>query len=91
MIAGHTVHAGGGAFDELELLRAGDAIEVSTSRGVLKYRVAGVSTYRKQALARNAAEVFDQSGPGRLVLVTCEDWDGRTYLSNVVVVARLMA
>jgi hypothetical protein len=24
---------------------------------------------------------------GRLVLVTCEDWDGTRYLSNVVVVA----
>jgi LPXTG-site transpeptidase (sortase) family protein len=91
VITGHTVHAGGGAFDELERLRAGDSIEVSTSRGVLNYRVAGVSTYRKQALARSAAELFDQSGPGRLVLVTCEDWNGRTYLSNVVVVARLMA
>ncbi|WP_433020244.1 class F sortase [Kribbella sp. CA-294648] len=91
VITGHTVHAGGGAFDELERLRAGDRIEVSTSRGVLNYRVAGVSTYRKQPLARRAAELFDQSGPGRLVLVTCEDWNGRTYLSNVVVVARLMA
>ena len=91
VITGHTVHAGGGAFDELERLRAGDRIEVGTSRGVLNYRVAGVSTYRKQALARSAAELFDQSGPGRLVLVTCEDWNGRTYLSNVVVVARLMA
>jgi hypothetical protein len=25
--------------------------------------------------------------PGRLVLVTCEDWNGARYLSNVVVIA----
>ena len=91
MITGHTVHAGGGAFDELEQLRAGDVVVVTTSRGTLRYQVTGVTTYRKQALARNAAAVFDQSVPGRLVLVTCEDWTGKVYLSNVVVVAQRMA
>ena len=25
--------------------------------------------------------------PGRLVLITCEDWNGTTYLSNAVVFA----
>jgi streptomycin 6-kinase len=34
-----------------------------------------------------AEELFSQRVPGRLVLVTCEDWDGREYLSNVVVIA----
>ena len=28
-----------------------------------------------------------QEVPGRLVVLTCEDWDGARYLSNVVVVA----
>jgi hypothetical protein len=31
--------------------------------------------------------VFAQDVPGRLVLVTCEDWDGSGYLSNAVVIA----
>jgi hypothetical protein len=31
--------------------------------------------------------VFRQRGPGRLVLITCEDWNGTTYLSNAVVFA----
>jgi len=91
VITGHTVHNGGGAFDELERLRGGDVVVVSTSRGTVRYRVTGVTTYRKQAFARRAATVLDQGSPGRLVLITCEDWTGKVYLSNVVVVAQPMA
>lgn len=87
IITGHTVHDGGGAFDDLERLSAGDAVAVTTGRGALNYVVSSVTTYRKKALAKQAAQLFDQSVPGRLVLVTCEDWDGTAYLSNVVVVA----
>ena len=91
VITGHTVHDGGGAFDDLEQLRSGDVVTVTTSRGRLNYRVTGVTTYRKQSLARNAASVFDQNVAGRLVLITCEDWTGKVYLSNVVVVAQRVA
>jgi LPXTG-site transpeptidase (sortase) family protein len=90
VITGHTVHTGGGAFDDLEQLRAGDA-RVTTSRGLLRYQVSGVTTYRKQTLTKDAAKVFDQNVAGRLVLITCEDWNGKVYLSNVVVVAQRMA
>ena len=38
-------------------------------------------------MADHAERLFSQDVPGRLVLVTCEDWDGERYLSNVVVVA----
>jgi LPXTG-site transpeptidase (sortase) family protein len=91
IITGHTVHDGGGAFDDLGKLRAGSVVVVTTSRGQLRYQVTSITTYRKQALAKSAAQVFDQGVPGRLVLVTCEDWNGKVYLSNVVVVARRMA
>jgi LPXTG-site transpeptidase (sortase) family protein len=87
VITGHTVHAGGGAFDDLGQLQKGDQVVVATARGSLRYRVAGITTYRKQALATHAEQVFDQSVPGRLVLITCEDWNGKVYLSNVVVIA----
>jgi len=87
IITGHTVHDGGGAFDDLGRLRAGDAVKVTTGRGTITYVVASVTTYRKKALAKQAARVFDQSIPGRLVLVTCEDWDGTAFLSNAVVIA----
>ena len=46
-----------------------------------------MTTYRKGTLAANAAEVFDQTGPERLAIVTCADWNGEIYLSNTVVIA----
>ncbi|TCC38787.1 class F sortase [Kribbella speibonae] len=91
VITGHTVHNGGGAFDNLDKLVPGSTVRVSTSRGQVQYRVATVTTYRKATLAKRAAQLFDQSVRGRLVLVTCEDWNGEVYLSNVVVVALPMA
>jgi LPXTG-site transpeptidase (sortase) family protein len=87
LITGHTVHTGGGAFDDLETLRRGDRVRVRTAKGVLDYRVTGVTIYRKATLARDAERVFSQTVPGRLVLITCEDWDGSEYLSNAVVFA----
>jgi LPXTG-site transpeptidase (sortase) family protein len=87
LITGHTVHTGGGAFDDLETLRPGDTVRVRTAKGPIRYEVTGVTVYRKAGLASDAAQVFRQRGPGRLVLITCEDWNGTTYLSNAVVFA----
>ena len=58
-----------------------------TEKGLIGYRVTKVRIYRKATLAKDAQEVFSQTGPGGLVLITCEDWDGTKYLSNVVVYA----
>ncbi|MGN6252272.1 MAG: class F sortase [Marmoricola sp.] len=88
LVSGHTVHTGGGALDHLGRLHPGDRVVVGTDRGRLVYRVARVETPSKQQLARRARALFGSSGPGRLVLVTCGDWDGTSYLSNVVVIAR---
>ena len=88
VLTGHTVHTGGGAFDDLEELDAEDEVVVRTDRGALGYDVVSVEVLGKGELARRSADVFEQSGPARLVLVTCEDWDGTEYLSNVVVTAR---
>ena len=87
LIAGHTVHTGGGALDDLEDLRRGDRVVVRTHRGRLSYGVVRVRTYSKGRLAQVAPRVFSQHVGGRLVLITCEDWDGERYLSNVVVTA----
>ena len=38
-------------------------------------------------LAQDAQRVFSQTGPGRLVLITCEDWNGSGYDSNAIVFA----
>jgi LPXTG-site transpeptidase (sortase) family protein len=87
VVAGHTVHTGGGALDRLGDLRPGDAVVVRTARGRLDYVVRRVVVLRKGTLAERAPQLFDQRGPGRLVLVTCTDWDGTRYLGNTVVIA----
>ena len=87
LITGHTVHTGGGAFDDLETMREGQSVRVRTSRGLLEYAVSSVTVYRKSTLARDAGRIFSQTVPGRLVLITCEDWNGSGYDSNAVVVA----
>ena len=87
LITGHTVHTGGGAFDDLDTLRKGDHVAVRTARGLIRYAVSGVTVYRKQSLARDAEKVFSQKVPGRLVLITCEDWNGSGYDSNAIVFA----
>lgn len=87
LVTGHTVSSGGGAFDDLDTLGRGDVVRVRTGSGSIRYVVSGVRVYRKASLARDAKRVFSQSVPGRLVLITCEDWNGSTYLSNAVVIA----
>lgn len=87
LITGHTVSTGGGAFDNLDTLVAGNHARVRTPKGDVRYKVTGVTIYRKSSLAKDAARVFSQEVPGRLVLVTCEEWNGEVYLSNAVVFA----
>jgi LPXTG-site transpeptidase (sortase) family protein len=88
VITGHTVHAGGGAFDDLETLGRGDRVVVGSADDEVAYRVQSVQVLSRAELARRSASLFSRSGPGRLVLVTCEDWDGTVYRSNVVVTAK---
>ena len=87
VITGHTVHTGGGALDELDDLRAGDTVRVSTANGTIGYRVSEVSILSKTQFAHRAQKVFSSTVPGRLVLITCTDWDGQDYLSNTLVYA----
>ena len=87
LVTGHTVHTGGGAMDDLEQLDTGDRVWMRTDRGRIGYQVRSVVVLGKGELAERAARLFSQETRGRLVLITCEDWDGRQYLSNVVVTA----
>lgn len=87
LLSGHTVSTGGGALDLLHELRPTDRFTVRTAEGRIHYEVVRVAVYSKPALARASERVFSQQVPGRLVLVTCTDYDGAEYLSNTVVVA----
>ncbi|WP_307816621.1 class F sortase [Nocardioides limicola] len=87
LLTGHTVSSGGGVFDDLGALPVGATVEVATEEGTLTYVVDTVDYLTIPQLAARAEELFDSAGPERLLLVTCEGWDGSAYEGNTVVVA----
>ncbi|WP_416955522.1 class F sortase [Nocardioides sp. T5] len=89
VLAGHTVHDGGGVFDDLAGLQPGDTIEVFTDRRALDFTVRSVRDLGRAELAARAGRLFATAGAPGLVLVTCTDWDGERYRGNTVVVARV--
>jgi LPXTG-site transpeptidase (sortase) family protein len=91
VITGHTVHTGGGALDHLDKLVVGDTVRVRTDRGWIGYVVQRARIYPTTELARDAERIFRLGGSGRLVLITCDDWNGSFYESNAVVFATPVA
>ncbi|MFT4084482.1 MAG: class F sortase [Nocardioides sp.] len=88
VITGHTVHTGGGSLNRLGRLKEQQEVDVVTRRGTFQYQVDDVVVLSRAQLADRARRLFGQGhGQGRLVLVTCTDWNGSEYLSNVVVLA----
>ncbi|GGS14148.1 class F sortase [Actinokineospora fastidiosa] len=92
VLAGHVNWQGRtGPFAELWDARAGDPVSVVALDGrVWEYRVSEVVTLPKDDLPARAEELFGQTGPHRLVLVTCGGrWVGGAdgYESNRIVVA----
>jgi LPXTG-site transpeptidase (sortase) family protein len=88
VLVGHAIrNKGGGVFDDLGDLRRGDAIEVDGAHSTLTYRVQSNDVLSKDDLARNAEQIFDQTGTGRLVVITCGDFDGTVWRSNIVIIA----
>jgi len=83
VLVGHNVSSGGGALTNIGRLSRGDPVEV----GDLDFEVTDIEVVNKDELPGRASELFDQSAPGRVVLVTCGEWDGTAFLSNVVVTA----
>lgn len=88
VLTGHAVHTGGGVLDRLPQLETGARVDVRTDEGSMRYRVTSVRTLGRDAVAAQTTRLFGQDrGDGRLVLVSCTDWDGSVYESNVVVTA----
>jgi LPXTG-site transpeptidase (sortase) family protein len=90
VLAGHVDDRvqGEGAFADLGGLRPGDEVGVGTGDGAVTYRVREVLSFTKEALPVD--DLFRETGPPRLVLVTCDgpfDRAARSYRDNLVVVA----
>lgn len=87
LLTGHTVHTGGGVFNNLGRLHVGDQIEVRTADGWLAYTVHRVLYLTVDQLSRRAPSLFAADRGPRLALVTCAAWDGVQYGGNTVVMA----
>jgi LPXTG-site transpeptidase (sortase) family protein len=88
VMVGHTVrNQGGGVFDHIGDLSRGDAVEVKGSDSTLTYHVKSIDVLSKGEFARDAEEIFAQTGAGRLVIITCDEWDGTVWRSNIVTIA----
>ncbi|GGO70960.1 class F sortase [Nocardioides deserti] len=89
VVTGHTVHTGGGALARVPSLKQGQRVLVVSRKGTVRYRVTTVQVMSRARLAERAEALFGQDhGRGRLVLVTCSDWNGSYFENNVVVLAR---
>jgi sortase (surface protein transpeptidase) len=88
---GHAVAGGGGVFKNLQELKVGDDVAVTTLTGTLTDRVDCTVIYVKCGEIQDSPEVMDKV-PGRLVLVTCLlGPNGTRTNKNFVVQAMLVA
>lgn len=90
LLTGHTWHRGGGVMDDLGKVEKGDDVQVHTDGEEIHYKVTGIETMSRAEVAENAKDLWGQGvHHRRLVLVTCTDWNGREFESNIVVFAEL--
>lgn len=88
LVTGHAVHDGDGAMDDIGEVHAGDRVRLRSGGKTALYRTTSVAVLSKAEVAERARTLFGQDrGHGRLVLVTCTDWNGEDYESNVIVLA----
>jgi LPXTG-site transpeptidase (sortase) family protein len=88
LITGHTVHVGDGAMDHIGEVKRGAQVRVDSGRKSVLYRVTKTMVLSKAQVAKKANRLFGQGhGGGQLVLVTCTDYNGSGYDSNVIVLA----
>lgn len=86
-ILGHTVRDGGGVFNDLQLVKAGQTVTIRTDSGVIRYEVTSTKLYDKEGIT-NEDHVYARV-PNRLVLIGCYlNPDGSVQDKNFVVTAR---
>jgi hypothetical protein len=86
LLVGHSVHTGGGELDALAATPIGATATVSG----IPYRVGSVQVLTHRQLAKQSPNLFSQTGPARLAVVTCADYDWSLgiWTKNTVVLAK---
>lgn len=88
IVTGHTVHTGGGVMNRLAEVKVGDPVRLRRDGKVLSFVATEVRTYPREYVDTHAEELLGQKrGRNELVLITCVDWVGTDYQSNVFVYA----
>lgn len=87
VITAHKIHGGGGAFDTLAKVKRGALVTIDTESGVQNYQVTSIKNYDREEFAAAAEDLFRTDGDPRLVLITCDDWNGDDWDGNTVVIA----
>ena len=96
LLTGHSVRIGDGAMDNLGDVERGATVQVygkpedgEKTGKIANYSVQKVFVYSREQVAEHSEDLFGQDHhPRRLVLVTCTDWDGKVYQSNIIVYAQ---
>ncbi|HUQ00053.1 MAG TPA: class F sortase, partial [Aeromicrobium sp.] len=96
LLTGHSVRLGDGAMDTLGDVKRGATVQIMGKKDddekepkVASYLVQKVFVYSRKQVADHSEELFGQDHHSRrLVLVTCTDWDGHAYESNIIVYAQ---
>lgn len=87
-IYGHACHHHVCAFTKLKNAELGDQVTITTTSGILKYRINRIGLSPKTATSL-PSWASDSTVPNRLVLVTCAFERGDTSHDNIVVIAQL--
>ncbi|MGH3362576.1 MAG: class F sortase [Nocardioides sp.] len=88
LVTGHAIRDGDGAMDRIGEVEPGDIVRLRAGGQIAQYRTSKTLVYSRAEVAENARRLFGQDGgSGQLVLVTCTDWNGTSYDSNVIVLA----
>lgn len=89
VIVGHTASRADGVFDNLGTLHRGDTISVRSTHGTLKFTVTRLQDVKLADFPKVSPRVYRLGGAPGLVLMTCGDFNGKTYDSTTIVFATL--
>jgi hypothetical protein len=77
-----------GALTSIGGLHRGDAVDLLTGTGTMRYEVDRIRTLTPEKMSRADITLLKQDGgAGRLVMISQEGWDGAAYARSVVVTA----
>jgi LPXTG-site transpeptidase (sortase) family protein len=89
LLTGHAVHTGGGVMNRLGDVKRGASVTIRSKDKSASFIVQRVFVWSKEDVAEHSEDLFEPDIHGRrLVLVTCADWDGTGWDSNVIVFAQ---